>query len=399
MVVDLAARPHSTATVALASAAVLAAGSTAPHLPDLHLGQHLPPVSVSGINLTDTSSVLDLFSGVENELASLASGAAAAEVPAAALTDFINPAALPLPLQTWVNVFQTAGTNIQGLYNSYMLHPFPVLQQVAANFLQYGVDYVQPLQTVANHAVNFYAGTGASSFSGLLQSAFSSIAAGSWTAAQSDFFDAFYLFPLEEFGLPLESILQIPANIATNIANFTNTFTTTGIADLGASLLLSVPIQTSTAMGTALQAVSDSFNAGDPVGTINNLLNVPGAVANGFLNGIPNNPAKGLLSVKNGGLTALLETVPQLLAKQIVAPGAQNIMSGGSLTVGFQNLVNQLTNGWPSLSNIAGDLTSLLQNIPSLLSNLPSALSGFAGAVGGFVGQLGTLLINLLKLL
>ncbi|QZA18432.1 hypothetical protein K3U93_04320 [Mycobacterium malmoense] len=97
---DLAARSHITAAAALASAAVLAAGPMAQHLPDLHLTQQLSRVSVANINLTDTASALDLFSGVESQLASLANGASAAAVSASLADNLV--------VQTWSNTFANA---------------------------------------------------------------------------------------------------------------------------------------------------------------------------------------------------------------------------------------------------------------------------------------------------
>lgn len=104
---ELAARPHISAGVALAAASVIAAGSIAQHLPGLHVAEHLPTVNVAAINLTDASSMMDLFSGVETEFASLASGASAAAVPA----DVLN-LSLPVPIQTWVTTFENAGANL-----------------------------------------------------------------------------------------------------------------------------------------------------------------------------------------------------------------------------------------------------------------------------------------------
>ncbi|BBZ51754.1 hypothetical protein H7H82_05530 [Mycobacterium heidelbergense] len=388
---DLAARPHITAGIALASAAVLAAGPMAQHLPDVHVVQQLSQVSVSEIQLTGADSVLDLFSGVENELASLASGASAAAVPAAALTDFINPAGLPLPIQTWINTFQTAGTNLQTTANLIQALPFPTLQQIAANWASYGDLYVGPYQVSANAAVNFYTGTAKADFWPLLNTAFNQIASGNISTAVNNLYLAFFQDPFVSIGEPLEKILQIPAYFTQNLANATKYLTTTGIALTAADLLAALS-QTQSALGKSLQAASSAWAGGDPVGAISNLLNTPGAMVNGFLNGT--NGTNGALGLLN---TGVLKTIAPGLAKSIVAPNAVNIATGGSLQAALQGFANQLINGWPSLSNavsgVSSGLTTLLQSVSS---NLPSMLSSFGATLAT---NIGLLISNLLKLL
>jgi hypothetical protein len=402
MVVQLAARPHITTGVALAAASVIAAGPATQHLPDFHVAQHLPQVSVSDINLTDAGSVMDLFSGVESELASLASGASAASVPATAATSFtVNP------LQTWINTVSEAETNIQGLVNTWEKFPAPVLQQVLANGIQYVSDYVTPYQIAANGAVTYFASPSSvsGSFANQLTSATTAYNAGQIATAFNDLVEAVFTSPIVKIGEPLEATLQIPGFILQNLTNTTNFLTSTGIATVG-NALTGLPVVASQGLGGSLQAIFDAQAAGDSVGVLTNFLDIPGQTTNAFLNGFTFNKVfdNGLLTsslsrkgVPNGGLLQQLVTVlPRELAAEIVAPNAQNIGSGGSLAVGFQNLANQLTNGWPSLapvsSLITSNLTSLLQNLPSIVSGIPSTLGNIAAVVGSF-------LINLLRML
>ncbi|ORA77149.1 hypothetical protein K3U93_13660 [Mycobacterium malmoense] len=390
MVVDLAARPHITAAVALAAAGVI---TIAPITQHLRLTQHLPTVSVSDIQLTDAaSSVMDLFSGVENELASLAGGATAAAVPAAALTDFINPAALPLPIATWVTTFQNAGANLQTTANLIQALPAPVAQQVAANWASYADLYVSTWQTAAKNAVNLYTGTASADFWPLLNMAFNQIASGNISGALTNVFDAFYQNPFISIGEPLETILKIPAYLTQNLANTTNYLTTTGVTDIGLVGFITLPTLVEQAFGNSLQAASTAWAGGDPVGAISNLFNIPGAVVNAFLNG----PGTGGLLGRFLNNT-VLKTLAPGLAKSIVAPNAVNIATGGSLQTALQGFVTQLTNGWPSLSNVipsaSAGLTTLLQ---SVASNLPSMLSSFGATLAT---NIGLLISNLLKLL
>ncbi|BBZ51753.1 hypothetical protein H7H82_05535 [Mycobacterium heidelbergense] len=395
---DLAARPHITAGIALASAAVLAAGPMAQHLPDLHATQHLREVSVPGIQLTDAAdSVIDLFSGVENELASLASGAAATAVPAAALTDFINPAALPLPIATWVKTFQNVGTSLQTTVNLMQKLPFPVAQQVAANWVSYADVYVNAYQVAANAAVKFYTGTATTNFWPYLNAAFNSFASGSFTGLNKgvvpDLVEAFYAYPLLTIGLPLGTILHIPADFTQNLATVTTYLLENSVTSIGTYWASTLPTQVETAFGGSFQAASTAWSHGDPVGAISNLLNTPGALVNDFLNG--STGSQGLISFLLNH--TILTTLTPNLATSIVAPNAQNIASGGSLQAALQGLGNQLINGWPSLSNavsgISTGLTTLLQNVAS---KMPSLLASFGAT---FATNIGLLISNLLKLL
>ncbi|OIN82257.1 hypothetical protein BMG05_02990 [Mycobacterium malmoense] len=399
MVVDLAARPHITAAATLAAASIITVAPITQHLPNFYLGQQLSQVSLSEIQLTDaTSGMMDLFSGVENELVSISHGAAAGAVPASVVDEFGSW----LPAQTWINALTTANSNIQSLYQLFEAHPFPLLQQVAANFLQYGYLYVHDYHLAANAASNYFLG---GDFISLLQGAWSGYLSGNFAVLNSSLFDAFYLFPLEEIGEPLEPILRLPSFMLQNATNIANYLAVTGVPDFVAQGGLAVPGNTSNAIGAGIQAIANSWATGDPSGLATNILNMPGLVANEFLNG--NITALGY----SGGLISnhisigkyLTSQIPQQIAADIVAPNAQNIMSGGSLQVAAQTFWTTLTQGWPPFGNylagVPGQLTSLLQSIPSIVSNLPEALSGFATALGGVAGQLGTLLINLLKLL
>ncbi|WP_211278377.1 hypothetical protein, partial [Mycobacterium heidelbergense] len=93
----------------------------------------------------------------------------------------------------------------------------------------------------------------------------------------------------------------------------------------------------------------------------------------------------------------VLTTIAPGLAKNLVAPNAVNIATGGSLQGALQGFVTQLTNGWPSLSTavsgISTGLTTLLQNVSS---QMPSLLASFGAT---FATNIGLLISNLLKLL
>ncbi|UNB94931.1 hypothetical protein [Mycobacterium malmoense] len=410
---DLAARPHITAGVALAGAAVLAAGPTAQHLPDLHLAQHLPQVSVSNINLTDAAtSVMDLFSGVESQLASLASGASAAAVPASLLGNVVSPITQNLIVQTWETTFQNAGTNLQYIFNTWSKVPFPVLQQLVGNGIQYASDYVGAFQTSARNAVGYFTSPQFGNFGPLLQTALTDLTSGNIATGIPNLFAAVVTTPFIDITEPLEGTLEIPAYITQNLANATDYLGLTAVPDF-AQYTLNLTNLGSKGLGTGLQAVSNSWGAGDPIGALTNLLNTPGVITNDVLNGVSASPAlgpnggllsslafKGKVGSVNGLLNIMLNTVSPGLAQEIEAPGAQPIMSSGSLATALQNFVNQLINGWPSLTpvinSISGQLTAVLQSIPSVLSNLPSILSNLGGQLAS---DIGLLISNILRLL
>ncbi|OIN80540.1 hypothetical protein BMG05_12350 [Mycobacterium malmoense] len=389
MVVDLAARPHITAGIALASAAVLTAAPVTQHLPNLSVTQHLREVSAN-IQLTNvTDSAVDLFAGVESELASLASGASAAATPAGVLDGVVNP------LQTWINIIPSALTNVQNLGNDFLKVPFPILQQVAANGAEYGQMYVGAWQTSANAFAKFYFGNTASSFIPVMQRGITDWSKGMIAPALSAFYQALWQDPIINIGEPLENILKIPIAIAQNLANFTNTTLTDAPIVAVLDGVLAIPLQMKTALSNSLVAAYNAWNAGETLGAITNILDIPGEVTNAAINGTTGNA--GLLGSLAPGL---LTSLPQTIAKSIVAPNAQNIANGGSLAAGIQGFVTTLTNGWPSLTASLGtlgpQLTSILQGIPSALAGLPSTLAGMAGSLAT---HLGTLLMQLLKLL
>ncbi|ORA84430.1 hypothetical protein K3U93_21165 [Mycobacterium malmoense] len=408
MVVDLAARPRITAGVALAAGIITVAPVTQ-HLPDRQLAQQLWQVSLSNIRLTDAASgMVDLFSGVESELASLASGASAAAVPAGTLSDVFSPIAQNLIVQTYVTTFQNLGTNLRYILNGWSKVPFPVAQQVAANFVQYASDYVGDYQSAARGVIDVWNGVPAIEsavneiMSGKIQPGFLSLWSDTLTSAEAHIL------------LPLEAIPQIPGYALQNLTNGYNYAATTMLTAVGGNWANSIWEQPFVfGLGTSLQNAYNAWEAGDTVGAVTNLINTPGAMLNAFLNGTSASklspPSGGVFSsgafvarlgAGNGFVQQWLTTILPGLAKEIVAPNAQNVANGGGLGVAIQDFANQLINGWPNLTpvinGIGGQLTALLQSIPSVLSNLPSMLANFGGALASNIGSLVAALLKLL---
>ncbi|ORA76111.1 hypothetical protein BST29_24595, partial [Mycobacterium malmoense] len=290
------------------------------------------------------------------------------------------------PIQTWIDVFEAADINIQSLVAQFQEYPFPVPQQVTANFLQYAAEYVQPYQQAGNAAVDYFLGTGNSDFVPLFQSGLTQAAAGNLTGAVSTLGRALWTTPLESIGLPLQRIVEILNPITQNLANATKYLTGTGLEELGLNFVIYLPQQLESGLGTGLQNVYDSWTAGDPLGAIINAIDIPGIVTNAVLNG---NPAKngtysdGLISDSYGLAWVTGLYLPQQLAKSIVAPNAQNIMSGGSLSYALGYLANLVTTGFPTPQTVFDNLVNLLQY---LFANPGAAAAATLPAADSIVG-------------
>ncbi|ORA76172.1 hypothetical protein BST25_01095 [Mycobacterium heidelbergense] len=269
------------------------------------------------------------------------------------------------PIQTWIDTFQAAGINIQSLVTQFQAYPFPGLEQVTANFLQYGVDYVSPYHTAANAAVNYFLGTGSSDLVPLIQTGLAEAAAGNFSGtkgAVDTLVQALYINPFVNVLEPLEKIPQILNPITLNLSSATNFLTVNAIADIGVIFVFDLPGEFEQALGTSLQNIYNSFTAGDAVGALVNAVDIPGAVTNALLNGSYSGGAynAGLISDGSGLAKTLFLTIPQQLAPEIVAPGAQNIMSGGSLLTAYQDFFNALTNGWPTAQEVFNNLLNVI---------------------------------------
>ncbi|MCV7379842.1 hypothetical protein H7K38_14420 [Mycobacterium alsense] len=441
---DLAARrPHLSAGIALASAAVIAAGPMTQHLPKLDVTQHLPKVSVTDINLTDaTESMMDLFAGVESQLASLAGGGApAAAVPGDVLGE------LAQPVETWMNAMAAAGGNIQAAVFAQEAKPFPILQQIGANFAQYAKMYVGAYQTAATSLVAGYFGKPAgfaltNPGDTLLRfnTALAELAAGNYAAGVPDLYattmGSLILGPAQQ----LESILQIPALMSQNFANaLTYATSTPGLAALSGQLLTSIPPNTATTLGASLQAINNSWAAGDPIGALANAVDTPGQLFNTIFNGTFK-PSRGWNNGLLSGVQTQLRVFQQTLAGKIVTPGATNIVAGGTLQGALQNTGLSIVNGWPDVSGfgptlnveapalapfynnvlspigsqlltagsqlgsqIGGQLTSLASELSSLLQNstasIATSLSSLGSMAATFANVIPAFILSLLKML
>ncbi|ORA78793.1 hypothetical protein K3U93_20440 [Mycobacterium malmoense] len=323
--------------------------------------------------------MIALAPAVSNNLAvDIQHGTATIQQRAVGLTDYVAN-----PIQTWIDTFQTLGYNLQQLGSQFQQYPFPLAQQVAANFAQYAVEYVQPYQEAGNAAVNYLLGTGPDTLAGGLQTAFSDAASGNIAGATEQLVSTLVQEPLQQIGQPMETIPQILNPITQNFATTTAYLTTTAITEYGVVLVIYMPSQFGSVLGEALQNVYNSFTAGDPVGGVINAIDVPGEVANVLLNGLPRTPGQyyGGLFSNNAGIAESTIYLTQGLAGKIAAPNAQDIMSGGSLSYGLGYFGNVLATGFPTPQTTFDTLVNSIQTYLGGFSGAAAAISPAASSI------------------
>ncbi|BBZ49268.1 hypothetical protein H7H82_12955 [Mycobacterium heidelbergense] len=318
------------------------------------------------------------------------------------------------PIQTWVDTFSTLGINLQALWAQFQAVPFALSQQLAANFLQYGVDYVSAFQNAAIAADAQFLNTGSSAyFVPGLELAGTELMSGQIAKGVTQLYNTVWNLPITNIGYKLFPLLNLPGYILQNATNFSNSMAETGVPAFVLQTVFGIPGNFSTALGNGLQAVYDSFTAGDQLGAVINAIDIPGEIANLVLNGTYNGfdgYSEGIFSAAPGGTNGLVQLLtsggPQIFAADMVAPNAQNIVQGGSIATAFGNFVNTLnfwnpaTTSWPTVQSlfdgILGVFRYVLEDIggaPAAAANgsgfaalAPAASSAMAGLSGGLPG-------------
>ncbi|WP_141772652.1 hypothetical protein [Mycobacterium malmoense] len=374
---ELTARPHIATGVALAAAGVVAAAPVTQHLPDL--AQRLSQVSVSEIRLTDAAGgMVDLFSGVENELASFTNGASAAAVPASFLGDVVNP---------YVSTIETAWSGIQTIGNDWLANPFPVLSQVLTNQAKYA-NILIPGVTKFLQSEFSYVTTGmVPAFQSAAYLFFNGQPETAMTNLTTSLYDGLFIFP----GFSLASALAIPGDIATNFTNAVEAVTSefTLLDNVGS--LFWPFLQATRAFGIAAQNFEDATT---PAAALQAIAQAPAVIANGFLNGGASSAVAypGLLGVPNvnsgaGAVYEWLINLPQSVSQSIGANAGTNVSA--NLPTVFNGVFNTLSTNLGNFANSIGSgLTSILQGIPSALANLPSMIGALATQIGSWITAL-----------
>lgn len=295
-----------------------------------------------------------------------------------AVVSDVGLAAAPFPFQTWLNTAINVANNITAVGQAEWALPAPLVQQVAANLIEYAAMDIGAFQSAANAAVGYFATT----FPAIMQPAIAALESGDFAGFMAGVNTAvFNLFA--GVLLPMQSALAIPQHMAANLATAVTYVTGSFVTTLGTAFLLKMVPALTAGIGASQQAVYDAATSGDWVGTIAALADMPGALTNLVLNG--GDGVSGLLgpAATSGFLGLFMQTLPQSIASQITVPGAQNIMAGGSVEAALQDFATQLTTEWPPL----GDLATIPGGIAAGMQGFPEAVLKLAGnAFGGLIG-------------
>lgn len=303
-------------------------------------------VALAGATLIAVNPVAPSASGLQERAVQLASSAAAG---------------LPDPITEWINVIEAASTNLTQIGNEIAADPAPVLSQIITNQLAFSGALDTNLQSVAGALESFLS----QGLPPALQAMISSIQAGDISDAVNNFNGAVLLGLLPAV-FPLQTILQIPGEMAQNLTNAIDT-----LPNVGLQLLLApvgLWLGTSQAWADSTQAVVDAFNAGQTTTALTDLLNMPATVTGALLNGYSTEFADyiGLLSSGespsgSGLLYDLLVQVPQEIAQALGASastGAAAALDPASMMADLSSLLDPsaLTDIGSNLGNMVADL-------------------------------------------
>lgn len=312
-------RPYLAAGVAMMGASLIAVNPLTPTIAN--------DIQERAVRLTDSvvADVGDFAANVGTalpgslDMSGLAS--AAASIPPA-----VNP------IVEWLNVFQTAGSNLQSIADTWLADPFPVLAQVASNQIGFADTLGSNLQTLGNGVYDLLTQTLPPQITTLIDG----IQAGDIASSVSTFNENFTL-DLLPLLTPLDNILAIPGEMLTNLAHTV----TDNLASVVTFDLL-VPLNgllyaTEQGAANGLQAALDAYNAGQTGTALVDLLNVPALTVGGYLNGSTGTFDAGLL--QSGGslfggaglLNSLVNTIPQAFAKSLIPSGGTAATWGGVL--------------------------------------------------------------------
>lgn len=239
------------------------------------------------------------------------------------------------PFTEWASVITAAVTNIQQIGGEIQADPLPVLAQVIANQLAFGETLDTNLQSVLS-TVNT---TVSDELPQALQTLISGIDAGDIGSAVNNFTSGLLgdLFPTL---FPLSTILDIPGEIAQNLANVV----TNQLPNVGLEFLLApvgLLFGTSQAIADDSQSIVEALDAGQYSTALTDLLNMPAIATGAFLNGYDVTATydigyDGLLTsaesdLGGGIIDQLLVQIPQQIATTL-ADGSTPATLAGDLT-------------------------------------------------------------------
>jgi hypothetical protein len=224
----------------------------------------------------------------------------------------VELAAVANPIEQWLQVFQGTVNNVVGIGGAVVADPAPVLRQVFRNQLGYVQVITPALTETADNYLTFLTQTVPT---GLRQVA-TQIADGDINGAANTINGL--VGGLLINALPLLPILSIPGQITDNLSNVVKALTSDTAVLTLASTALSPVEAIIAAAGASGQAFVDAVGAGDPVGAITTVINVPAVLTGALLNGFNNFPGLLTFNAAGGGLVqTLLVTLPQMVATAI----------------------------------------------------------------------------------
>jgi hypothetical protein len=286
---QLAARPHLTAGIALAGAAAIAVSPIAPPLPDIHLPN---PARV----------------------------AASVELAAATL------AATP---PSYAQVIQEAVANAQALLNTITANPTPILSKIGQNQAITIQNLMTALQTTGGAIGTALTTT----VPPLLQAAFNDLASGNVEGATNNVLTAILapVFPITGFVPALAAAFTQPL---TNLVNAINAVTAGGVLSplaMAVTGVLGPVLSGAGAFGVAVDNVGNAITAGDPQAALNAVVNGPATILDGVL---------------NGGFGPDLSSFAGIAGIKVVAGGLLSgglaVLPGSPLTIQLPGTINSL---------------------------------------------------------
>lgn len=252
----------------------------------------------------------------------------AVTAPAAISTAAVSLTSLANPIQLWAQVLSQAVDNAGALGRDWLSDPAPVLRQLLTNQIGYLESLAAAGSGVVNGLGQYFDPANPFGATAEIQRAMQQFSDGNIFGGVSTLTGALITGTIiVGVGLPLfeSGVLDIPAKMAQNAADvIASAFSLTTALPLLAGVLGPI-INPINALGSTAQDVVDSLGAGDVIGAITAVVNIPAVLTGALLNGFEaadGTLLPGLLSMDsfNGGLVqGLLLTIPRAIADALGA--------------------------------------------------------------------------------
>ncbi|ANW66988.1 hypothetical protein BCA37_28505 [Mycobacterium sp. djl-10] len=248
--------------------------------------------------------------------------------PAAISTAAVDLTSLANPIQLWAQVLTQAVENAGALGRDWLSDPAPVLRQLLTNQIGYLESLADAGRGVVNGLGQYFDPANPFGATAEIQRAMQQFSEGDIFGGVSTLTGALITGTIiVGVGLPLfeSGVLDIPAKMAQNAADvIASAFSLTTALPLLAGVLGPI-INPINALGSTAQDVVDSLGAGDVIGALTAVVNIPAVLTGALLNGFEaadGTLLPGLLSVDSfsGGLVqGLLLTIPRAIADALGA--------------------------------------------------------------------------------